>query len=187
MRQRKMRAAIAKPLRIAMRSASSASVTRRIEACVPSLWMSQRSKCSIGPAFMTISGGWMIGAGIHQRRRQRVAARLDHAGKRAADHVERMIGRRQRKHADRQPLGADGDRDLERSVFARQPWQRAGLGKADAARDCRPPAPPWQRSSSRRSPAAGTPPGRRSDAARAAARYRAARMPGQGTGSVRRR
>ena len=33
----------------------------RIDFCVPSLWMSQRSKCSIGPAFITISGGWMIG------------------------------------------------------------------------------------------------------------------------------
>ena len=31
-------------------------------------------------------------SGIHQRTRQRVAARLDHAGKGAADHIERMIG-----------------------------------------------------------------------------------------------
>ena len=44
-----------------MRSASSASVTRRTAACVPSLWMSQRAKCSSGAAFMTISGGWMMG------------------------------------------------------------------------------------------------------------------------------
>src|SRR5712671_6488398 len=36
----------------------------------------------------------------------------------------------QRKHADRQPFGADGDGDFERSVLARQPWQRAGLRKA---------------------------------------------------------
>src|SRR5258708_39891924 len=51
--------------------------------------------------------------GIHQRSRERVAARLDHAGKRAPDHIERMIGRFQRKYADRQPFGADGDGDLE--------------------------------------------------------------------------
>src|SRR5258706_210860 len=44
-----------------MRSASSASLTRRIAGCVPSLWMSQRSKCCSGPAFMVMSGGWMIG------------------------------------------------------------------------------------------------------------------------------
>ena len=43
-----------------------------------------------------------------------------------------MIRRLERKHADRQPLGADGDGDLERPVLARQPWQRAGLGEAAA-------------------------------------------------------
>jgi len=31
-------------------------------------------------------------SGIHQRSRQRVAARLNHAGKRASDHVDRVIG-----------------------------------------------------------------------------------------------
>ena len=41
-------------------------------------------------------------------------------------------GGRERKHADRQPLGANGDGDLERPVLSRQPRQRAGLGKADA-------------------------------------------------------
>ena len=106
--------------------------------------------------------------GIHQRARQCVAARLDHAGKGAADHIERMRRGIERKHADRQPLGADGDGDLERSVLARQPGQRAGLGKADAGADCRRRAPPWRRSSSRRWPAAGTPPGHRPDAARSA-------------------
>ncbi len=117
--------------------------------------------------------------GIHQRRRQRIAARLDHAGKGAPDHIERMIGGIKRKYADRQPLGADGDGDFERSVLARQPGQRAGLGKARRLRDCRRRARPWQRSSSRMSPAAGTPPVHRSDAARAAVRYRAARRPGR--------
>ena len=70
--------------------------------------------------------------GIHQRARQRVAAGLDHAWKGAADYVERMRGGGQRKHADRQPLGANGDGDLERPVLSRQPRQRAGFGKADA-------------------------------------------------------
>src|ERR1700740_1078944 len=64
---------------------------------------------------------------IHQRARQRVAARLDHAEKCASDHIEGMIPSMQWKHADRQPLGADGDGDFERSMLARQPWQRAGL------------------------------------------------------------
>ena len=36
----------------------------------------------------------------------------------------------EREHADRQPLGADGDGDLERPVLARQPGQGAGLGEA---------------------------------------------------------
>ena len=36
-------------------------MTARIEAWVPSLWMSHSSKCSSGPAFIRISGGWMIG------------------------------------------------------------------------------------------------------------------------------
>jgi hypothetical protein len=44
-----------------MRSPSSTSVTLRIAGWVPSLWMSQRSKCCSGPAFMMMSGGWMIG------------------------------------------------------------------------------------------------------------------------------
>jgi len=44
---------------------------------------------------------------------------------------------------------------------------------------CRHRASPWQKSSSRRWPAAGTPPGHRSDAARSAALYRAARKLGQ--------
>ena len=175
------------PSRTAIRSASSASVTRRIAALraflvnVPALEMLDRAGIHHDQRRMDDRSG------IHQRARQRVAARLDHAGKGAADHVERMVGGIERKYADRQPLGADGDGDLERPVLAGQPRQRAGLGKADAGADCRRRARPWRRSSSRRSPAAGTRPGRRSDAARAAARYRAARRPGQGTGSARRR
>jgi hypothetical protein len=41
-----------------------------------------------------------------------------------------MIRSLQWKYTDRQPLGADGDGDFERSMLARQPWQRAGLRKA---------------------------------------------------------
>src|SRR5450755_3904855 len=41
-----------------------------------------------------------------------------------------MIRSLQWKYPDRQPLGADGDGDFERSMLARQPWQRAGLRKA---------------------------------------------------------
>src|SRR6266498_701939 len=44
-----------------MRSSSSRSVTARTDGCVPSLWMSQRSKCCSGAAFITISGGWITG------------------------------------------------------------------------------------------------------------------------------
>ena len=119
---------------------------------------------------MTISGGWMIGPAFISARRQRVAARLDHAGKGASDHVERVIPRLQRQHAGRQPLGADGDGDLERPVLARQPRQRAGLG--EAAPSARLPASRAalredHRAERRR--AAETPPGHRSDAARAGA------------------
>ena len=52
-------------------------------------------------------------------------------GNARADHIERMIGSFQRKHADRQPLGADGDGDFERAMLARQPGQRAGFGESD--------------------------------------------------------
>ena len=41
-----------------------------------------------------------------------------------------MPGSLQWKYADRQPFGAYGDGDFERSVLARQPRQRAGLSKA---------------------------------------------------------
>ena len=68
---------------------------------------------------------------IHQRARQRIAARLDHAGKRAADHLQRVRLQRQREHARRQPLGADGDRRLEGPVLAREPGQRAGFRERD--------------------------------------------------------
>ncbi len=73
----------------------------------------------------------MIAAGIHQRAGERVAAILDHAGKRVADHLQRMILQRQRKHAGRQPLGAHRDRDFEIAVLAREPGQGAGLGERD--------------------------------------------------------
>ena len=69
--------------------------------------------------------------GVHQRARQRIAARLDHAGKRAADHSQRMRLQRQREYARRQPLGTDGDRRLEGPMLAREPRQRAGLGERD--------------------------------------------------------
>ena len=71
-------------------------------------------------------------AGIHQRAGQSIAARLDDAGESLVDYLAGVIGQRQRKHAGRQPLGADGDGDLEGPVLARQPRQRAGLGKGDA-------------------------------------------------------
>ena len=70
-------------------------------------------------------------SGIHQRAGQRIAAWFDDAGERAPNHLQRMAGAIEREHADRQPLGADGDRDFERAVLARQPWQRAGLREAD--------------------------------------------------------
>ena len=60
--QREMRRAIAQRLaQRHARSASSASVTARMAGWVPSLWMSQRSKCCKGPAFIRMSGGWMMG------------------------------------------------------------------------------------------------------------------------------
>ena len=71
-------------------------------------------------------------AGIHQRAGQSIAARLDDAGESLVDYLAGVIGQRQRKHAGRQPLGADGDGDLEGPVLARQPRQRAGLGESDA-------------------------------------------------------
>ena len=43
-----------------------------------------------------------------------------------------MIGSVKRKYPDRQPFGADGDGDLERSMLARQPRQRSGLCKTHA-------------------------------------------------------
>ena len=112
-----------------MRSASSASVTRRIGGLrallvdVPALEMLERRGVHGDQRRMDDRPG------IHQRAGERVAAVLDHAGKRAADHVERMVLQPQRKHAGRQPLGADRDRHLERPVLARQPGQGAGLGE----------------------------------------------------------
>jgi len=41
----------------AIRRVTDALDAERIAGCVPSLWMSHLSKCSIGPAFMVISGG----------------------------------------------------------------------------------------------------------------------------------
>jgi hypothetical protein len=70
--------------------------------------------------------------GIHQRAGQRIAAGFDHAGEGPIDHGDGVVGERERKHAGGQPLGADGDGDLERPMLARQPGQRAGLGKGDA-------------------------------------------------------
>ena len=81
-----------RPSRTAMRSASSASVTRRIDGLraflvdVPALEMLDRAGIHDDQRRMDDR------AGIHQRARQRVAARLDHAGKGASDHLERMVG-----------------------------------------------------------------------------------------------
>ena len=49
----------------------------------------------------------------------------------ARDDIERTIRSFQRKHADWQPFGADGDGDFERTMLARQPWQRSGFGERD--------------------------------------------------------
>ncbi len=68
---------------------------------------------------------------IHQRARQRIAAGLDDARECAADDGERVLAQPQRQHAGRQPLGTHRDRDLERTMLAREPWQRAGLGERD--------------------------------------------------------
>ena len=173
--------------RTAMRSASSASVTRRIAACVPSLWMSQRSKCSIGPAFITISGGWMIGPAFISAPDSASPQGSITPGKARPITSSAWSRVRQRKHADRQPLGADGDRDLERAVLARQPGQRAGLGKAGVGAVAGVVRGLGEDHRCRTSPAAGTRPGRRADAARAAWRYPAARRRARGTGSARRR
>ena len=71
------------------------------------------------------------GPGIHQARRERIAAGLDDTGKRAPDHGKGRLGQTQREDAGRQPLGANGDGDFKRAVLARQPRQRAGFGKGD--------------------------------------------------------
>src|SRR5260370_9939162 len=132
MRQRKMRAAIAVSLtyRDAFRIERVGDVAdrslRAFLVNIPSFEMFDRAGIHHDQRWMDDRPG------IHQRSRQRVAARLNHAGKRASDHIERMVGSVKRKYPDRQPFGADGDGDLEWAVLARQPWQSAGLGKAYA-------------------------------------------------------
>lgn len=73
------------------------------------------------------------GTRIHQRARERIAARLDNARKGAADDGERTLAQPQRQYAGRQALGANRDRDLERTVLARKPRQGAGLGERDVS------------------------------------------------------
>ena len=130
--ERKVGAAIAETFTHGDASVSSASVTRRIDVCVPSLWISHRSKCSIGPAFMTISGGWMMGPAFISAPDSASPHGSITPGESASDDMECMIGLIKRKHANRQPFGTDGDSDLERPVLARQPWQRTGLGERDS-------------------------------------------------------
>src|SRR4029079_7933568 len=57
--------------------------------------------------------------GIHQRTRQRIAARLDYARKSATNCFERVSGGVFRKYAHWQPLGANRDSDFEWAVCAR--------------------------------------------------------------------
>ena len=73
----------------------------------------------------------MIGPGIHQRARERVAAILDHAGESLRDDGQRAVLLRERKYAGGQALGAHGDRDFERAMLARQPWKRPGFRKGN--------------------------------------------------------
>src|SRR5258705_3901803 len=116
---------------MAMRSASSASVTRRIAGWVPSLWMSHLSKCSIGPAFMVISGGWMIGPAFISAHREGIAAWFDGVWKRALDHAQRVRREAEWKHASRQPRAPARDADRIRTLLAREPWQGPGLRGCD--------------------------------------------------------
>ena len=69
------------------------------------------------------------GAGVHQRARQGIPARLDRAGEDAVEERDGIALRGAREDAGRQPLGADGDRHLEGPMLAREPRQRAGLGE----------------------------------------------------------
>jgi len=71
----------------------------------------------------------MPGQGIHQRRRKRVTAGLDHAGEGVDDNIERVVGTRQR-NTPTKPIGADGDGKPNSAVRACQPGQRASLRKA---------------------------------------------------------
>ena len=92
MRQRKMRAAIA--IALAYRDAFGVErigdpADRSLRALlvdIPALEMLDR------PGIHDDQRRMNDRPGIHQRSRQRVAARLDHAGKRASDHIERMVG-----------------------------------------------------------------------------------------------
>src|SRR6202140_4002671 len=131
MRQRKVRAAIAKGFAYRdalgierVRDPADRSL-RAFLVNVPTLEMLDRAGIHHDQRRMD------DGSRIYHRRRQRVAARLDHSGKRPSYHIERMISSFQREYADRQPFGADGDGDFERSMLASQPWQRAGFCKAD--------------------------------------------------------
>ena len=105
--------------------------------------------------------------GIHQRGRERVAAILDHAGKRRPQHRERMVLSGQREDAGRQPLGAHGDRRLERPVLAREPRQRPGLGERDLGAVAGIVRGLGEQQRAERARAAGTRPGRRRDVAQA--------------------
>ena len=92
MRQRKMRRAIAE--RLAHRDALGVerigdAADRGLRAFlvdVPALEMLDRAGIHHDQRRMDDRPG------IHQRARQRVAAGLDHAGKRASDHLERVLG-----------------------------------------------------------------------------------------------
>ncbi len=75
-----------------------------------------------------MSGGWIIGPAFISAP-DSASPQGSIARKRLADHLQRVVCEIERKDANRQPLGADGDGNLERPVLARQPGQRAGFGK----------------------------------------------------------
>ena len=97
--------------------------------------MSRLSKCSIGPAFVTMSGGCEDRPRVHQGGGKRVAARLDGAGKRLPQDLQRPRRAPLRKDTDGQPLAPARDPHLERAALAREPRQRPRLreGSLDPA------------------------------------------------------
>ena len=160
-------------------------MTRRIAGCVPSLWMSHFSKCSSGPAFMTMSGGWMIGPAFMSAPDSASPQGSIAPGKARPMTLERTIGRGQRKDAGRQVLAAGRDLHLMRAVLARQPGQSAGLREGTAGHGCRTARPCWRGGRNRTFPAAGTRPAPRQGAARAARQCRPARRPASDKRSAR--